>query len=498
VTAESIRSGTALYAETLEELEGSWPASAAVAQQMGLGAVACVPLHVHEQRGALSVAFDDPRTFEPEERAFLFLLARTCEQGLLRAALFDAEQSARRRSSILHALSAKLSGAVALSEVGAAFLEHALDHVGAGSGSLLLADEDGSTLVATAIGGSGATRSRWLSSIDTKGAYVVAGAFRRGEPVAPATRADLERDFPGTAERFGATAQAAYAGPLLLGGRRIGAFGLVFEEERRVSPEDRRLLATMADLCAQAIERARLYESERRIANRLQRALLPGEVVRDATIEISARYEAGAERLEIGGDWYDTFRLADGRIGIAVGDVVGQGIEAAAAMGRLRSALAAYALESTSPASVLARLNLFAAGPGGVGFATACYAILDPESGRLVHSSAGHLPMLVVGASGERRWLEKGRTGALTGDPTFEPEEATGELEPGDLLLAYSDGLVERRGESLEVGLDRLADAVRALRELPADELCTHLVARVVSPSAQSDDIVVVAARYRP
>jgi len=253
----------------------------------------------------------------------------------------------------------------------------------------------------------------------------------------------------------------------------------------------------MADLCAQAIERARLYESERRIANRLQRALLPEEVVRDPGVEITAHYQSGTERMEIGGDWYDTFRLPDGRIGIAVGDVVGHGIEAAAAMGRLRSAFAAYALESTSPADVLSRLNRFAAGPGGVGFATACYAVLDPRSGQLVYSSAGHLPMLVVGPSGDVRWLEGGRVEALTGSPDFEPVESSDELEPGALLVQYSDGLVERRGESLDAGLGRLADAVRALRELPVEELCTHLVQRAVSPSAQSDDIVVVAARFR-
>jgi serine phosphatase RsbU (regulator of sigma subunit) len=498
VTAAAIRGGHALYAESLEQLEGSWPASARIARQMELGAIACVPLEVHERRGAVSVVFDEQRPFEPEDRTFLFLLARACEQGLLRAALYDAEQSARKRSGILQTLSAKLSGAVALSDVGSAFLEQVLDHVGAGSGSLLLADSESNTLVATAIGGSGATRSRWLSSLDADGAYVAAGAYRRGEPVSAPTRADIERDFPATAERFGATAQAAYAGPLRVGNRRLGSFGLVFEQERRVSPEDERLLATMADLCSQAIERARLYESERRIANRLQRALLPEDVVRDAAVEITAHYQSGTERLEIGGDWYDTFSLPDGRIGIAVGDVVGHGIEAAAAMGRLRSAFAAYALESTSPADVLSRLNRFAAGPGDVGFATACYAILDPASGRLVYSSAGHLPMLVVSPSGEVRWLEGGRVGALTGIPGFEPFEATDELEPGALLVQYSDGLVERRGESLDDGLGRLADAVRALRELPVEELCTHLVQRAVSPSAQSDDIVVVAVRLRP
>jgi serine phosphatase RsbU (regulator of sigma subunit) len=498
VTAACIRNGEALYAETLDQLERSWPASAGVARDMNLGAIACVPLQVHERRGALSVVFDEPRPFEQEDRTFLFLLARTCEQGLLRAALYDAEQSARKRSGILHALAAKLSGAVALSDVGAAFLDHALDHLGAGSGSLLLAEPESNTLAAAAIGGSGATRSRWLRTLDADGSYVAAGAYRRGEPVSAPTRADLERDFPASAEQLGATAQAAYAGPLRVGNRRLGSFALVFEQERRVSPEDERLLATMADLCAQAIERARLYESERRIANRLQRALLPEDVVRDPNVEITAHYQSGTERMEIGGDWYDTFSLPDGRIGIAVGDVVGHGIEAAAAMGRLRSAFVAYALESASPADVLSRLNRFAAGPGDVGFATACYAILDPAAGRLVYSSAGHLPMLVVDPSGDVRWLEGGRVGALTGRAGFEPFEATDVLESGALLVQYSDGLVERRGESLDEGLGRLADAVRALRELPVEELCSHLVQRTVSPSAQSDDIVVVAARFRP
>src|SRR5262249_29299923 len=135
---------------------------------------------------------------------------------------------------------------------------------------------------------------------------------------------------------------------------------------------DERLLATMADLCAQALERARLYENEHRIALRLQRALLPDTVVRHPDVQIAARYEAGSANMEVGGDWYDSFALPHGRIGLAVGDVVGHGIEAAASMGRLRSAFGALASDGAAPAELLSRLDRFAVGPDGVEFATAC------------------------------------------------------------------------------------------------------------------------------
>jgi hypothetical protein len=252
-----------------------------------------------------------------------------------------------------------------------------------------------------------------------------------------------------------------------MGEATIGAFGLVFEDERDVSVEDQRLLETMADLCAQAIARARSYEMEHQIAHRLQQAMLPPGVIRHPGVEVAASYHAGTEAMEIGGDWYDTFSLPDGRIGLVVGDVVGQGIEAAATMGRLRSALAAYALYETSPAELMVRLNHFGQGVGRVDFATACYAVLDPDSGALTYTSAGHPPPLLVAADGRSRWLSDGSTQPLYGSTSFDPVEATADLQPGDLLLLYSDGLVERRGEHIETGLSRLDEAARSLREQP-------------------------------
>jgi anti-sigma regulatory factor (Ser/Thr protein kinase) len=236
---------------------------------------------------------------------------------------------------------------------------------------------------------------------------------------------------------------------------------------------------------------------EHQIAHRLQQAMLPPGVIRHPGVEVAASYHAGTEAMEVGGDWYDTFSLPDGRIGLVVGDVVGQGIEAAATMGRLRSALAAYALYETSPAELMARLNHFGQGVGRVDFATACFAVLDPESGALTYTSAGHPPPLLVAADGTSRWLTDGSTEPLYGSETFDPVQATAHLQPGDLLLLYSDGLVERRGEHIETGLARLGEAARSLHNQPVHEICATLAADLRPAVEHADDIVILVVRRK-
>jgi len=495
ITAQSIRLREPLYAESTQELASESPESARVADAFGVRGIAALPLVVGERLGVFSVLLSEPRRFFPEERRFLELLARSCEQGLLRASLFEAEQAARTRADILRALAATFSGAVAVSEVGRAFLDSALRHLSGASGALLLVDEHGEALNAVAVGGSSPSRDHWHASIPIDGGYVTGMAFRGASSVTASTRELLEARFPASASIFGASARSAYAGPLSVGGTTIGAFGLVFEDEREVSVEDQGLLATMADLCAQAIERARLYEEEHQIAHRLQQAMLPPGVIRHPGIEVAASYHAGTEAMEIGGDWYDTFSLPDGRIGLVVGDVVGQGIEAAATMGRLRSALAAYALYETSTAELMTRLNHFGQGVGSVDFATACYAVLDPGTGVLTYASAGHPPPLLVSPDGSTRWLDEGISEPLYGSAAFRPAEAATVLEPGDLLVLSSDGLVERRGEHIERGLARLETAACSVRDLPVHEICAGLAAQLRPGAEHADDIVILVVR---
>jgi serine phosphatase RsbU (regulator of sigma subunit)/anti-sigma regulatory factor (Ser/Thr protein kinase) len=359
----------------------------------------------------------------------------------------------------------------------------------------MIADESGGVLSAAAISGAGATESRWLSSLPVQPGFVVTTAFMQNQPSVARNRSELEQLFPGTANALGDTAKAGYALPIAIGEVTIGAAGLIFEEERTLTSDDERLLAAMAALCAQALERARLYESEHLIALRLQRALLPEDVVAHPSVQIVARYQAGGEAMEVGGDWYDTYSLPDGTIGFVIGDVVGRGIEAAAAMGRLRSACAAFVTEAPSPGRVLARLDRFAAGPADTGFSTACYAVLDPGSGLLTYSSAGHPPILLVRPTGETAWLEGGRSTPLLGSAGDSLPEASVTVESGSLLLLYTDGLVERRGEDFRSGLARLEETARAHREQPVDRICDRVLEELLVDAGSPDDVVLVCVR---
>jgi PAS domain S-box-containing protein len=240
--------------------------------------------------------------------------------------------------------------------------------------------------------------------------------------------------------------------------------------------------------------RAREAE-EREIAVGLQRALLPERLTVPETVSFAARYDAGSEALEVGGDWYDAFALPDGRVAVTVGDVVGHGLSAAASMGQLRTALSALAEYADSPGKLLTRLDRFLARTGATDFATVCYGLLDPESGLFEYASAGHPPMLVVSAAGEIRWLDEAQSPPLYGNG--ERERATGSvvLEPGCLLVLYSDGLIERRNARIDDGLERLGRAAAQVAGAPIGLVCDRLVAALGVEAARGDDVVVVAVR---
>jgi len=281
------------------------------------------------------------------------------------------------------------------------------------------------------------------------------------------------------------TARASFAGDPPVAERLIGVAADVTErvDERR-----------RADELVRA-EQTRARDEEHHIAVELQRALLPRSTVTRPDVAIAARYEAGSATLEVGGDWYDTFELPDGRIGLTVGDVVGHGLTAATAMGKLRVAMGALAPHADGPGRLLSYLDGFAAGSDGVDFATACYGIFDPRTGELRHASAGHPPMLVVTADGQSRLLMAGRSAPITGKPAGVRPDATEILEPGSVLLLYSDGLIERRREVITAGLERLEHAAVELRDATVKELCDGLLTALGVAEHRDDDVVVLCLR---
>jgi len=241
-----------------------------------------------------------------------------------------------------------------------------------------------------------------------------------------------------------------------------------------------------------------VHSYEHDVAVSLQRALLPTRLVHHEHVAVAATYRPSDQRLEVGGDWYETLELPGDRIGIAVGDVVGHGLEAAAAMGQLRTAVAALGPDCASPVDLLHQLDEFAVHSPAMLFSTALFATLDPASGVVRHAAAGHPPALLIDPRGTTRYLHDGRSWPLCAGEGPRTAHGTAVLAPGATLLLYSDGLVERRGEEIDRGLDRLAIAARRLHALELDDLCERLVAELIDGRQLLDDVVVVAARLLP
>ena len=241
-----------------------------------------------------------------------------------------------------------------------------------------------------------------------------------------------------------------------------------------------------------------LEAEEREIALALQRALLPMQIIDRPGLALATRYEAGSDVLEVGGDWFDAFDLPDGRLAVTVGDVVGHGLSAAAAMGQVRTALAALAYHAEGPGDLLMRLDGYLARHQTTDFATVCYAVIDPTTGLVEHASAGHPPILAVSPTGETSWLDRGQSPPLSGNYSPARPQASTLLEPGSMLVLYSDGLVERPKERIEVGLRRLADAARHVADLPVDAVCAALIAGLGVEEARNDDVALLLVRIEP
>jgi PAS domain S-box-containing protein len=253
-----------------------------------------------------------------------------------------------------------------------------------------------------------------------------------------------------------------------------------------------RLVGTVQDVTEE--KRA---EREHRIAETLQRSLLPEGLPEIPGVSLAARYVPATGDMEVGGDWYDVVQLPQGLIGLVVGDVVGHGLRAAATMGQLRMALRAYALEGETTGQVVSRLQSFVLQLPVPDMATLVYVLFDPESGRLRFANAGHPPPLLVGADGSASYLPAGLApplGAAVHPNQFVEVEAT--LEPGATLLLYTDGLVERRGTSIDESLDLLAREAGAgvAAGLDLEGLCEHLLTTLVGENV-ADDIALVAVR---
>jgi len=327
---------------------------------------------------------------------------------------------------------------------------------------------------------------------------VMTKAIATRHPVLVEDPEDLRRQFEGELEidpeRVAASDERSWVGlPLLAAGAPLGALRFSFGRPRKIIEEERVFLEALAGQCSLAVERAGLYEREHTTAETLQRSLLPDQLPSVPGLVLRAMYRPVAKNMEIGGDWYDAFRLADQRLAVAVGDVMGKGLTAAAGMGRVRNALRALALTDPRPAAVLGGLDrLFSATEEEEQVTTVAYLVIDPETGTGVLGNAGHLPALVLEAGCAPRF-DQVEAGTPLGWASPRKQHAFN-LRPGSTAVFYSDGLVENRNRGLDAGLEELAAvAARADEELLArpERFLEYLVERMLAGHEQDDDVTV-------
>jgi len=292
-----------------------------------------------------------------------------------------------------------------------------------------------------------------------------------------------------------ANVSSLMASPLTVKGRVAGVVEVGVRGARRFTLEDESLLMLMADRAGLAIEHARAYERELSNVEMLQRSLLPDRLPALDGIQVAARYMPGG--ADVGGDWYDAIPLEGGRLGAAMGDVVGHGIGAAALMGQLRHAMRAYALEGHSPAGVLDQLDRVVRSLDGSQMATLLYLVVEEDHSTVTFSSAGHVPPLVISPEGEAEYLETAPNPPLGVFESPTHKEMTARLEPGSTIVLYTDGLVEERGVSIDQGLEALRLAASQDPCHP-DELCDRLVDSMLAIHTANDDIAVLALRALP
>jgi phosphoserine phosphatase RsbU/P len=277
--------------------------------------------------------------------------------------------------------------------------------------------------------------------------------------------------------------------PMIVGGRVIGVMHAGSLTGRKFADEDVVLLQVAADRAATAVS-AMQARADRVAAAALQRSLLPSALPTVPDAELAARFIPG--HGAVGGDWYDVFSLPSGELSLVVGDVAGSGLPAAVIMGRMRSALRAYALETSDPAEVLTKLDrkMQHFEPGAL--ATVLYAVLEPSLQTARVSAAGHLPpvLAVPGHSGD---LVDVHPDLLIGaDAATARHSATILIPPGGLLCMCTDGLIERREYPLDEGLARLCKAVQAS---PPEAACAAVMAALVGNEEVRDDIALLMLR---
>ena len=327
--------------------------------------------------------------------------------------------------------------------------------------------------------------------------HPAAAAHESGEALQISGQTEVADRFPDLQRDSAGQVDALYAAPIVGSrGRRLGAVLLLFESLRRLGENDRAQIAAHVEQAVQALARTLRQEREHEVAVELQRSLLPEELPASDGVEFATRYHAGGVGVEVGGDWFDVVRKPDGLLHVSVGDVAGRGIPAATLMAQLRNAFRAYALDHDSPAEVTRRLLRHV--PEGGMVTTACLTI-DPCTRGFRYALAGHPPILLLdrGTGEVVRLAEAGAPPlGFAGPEAIREEEGT--LPSRATLIAYTDGLVERRGTSIDAGIDLVSSVLASAGEATAEALADAVLGAATGGGGADDDAALIVVDVGP
>ncbi|MBW5251244.1 serine/threonine-protein phosphatase [Streptomyces sp. P01-B04] len=425
-------------------------------------------------------------------------IVRDATQELAEAtARHELDEERRRRTSLVEATTAALAHARTVKDVIDVLKNsQGLAHLGATSLVMGLIEAGRIHLVADGPEGAFVPGTRYTRTDEQ---YPMSEVVRTLGPRFIESAEDFADSYPVLwphISHLGITS-AAYL-PLIAQARPIGALGLLYSDKNGFTGDERNLLVALGSSIAQSLQRAMLYEQEHDLAEGLQQAMLPRRIPDVPGAQIAVRYRSARLGRDIGGDWYDVIPLPGGRVGAVIGDVQGHDTHAAAVMGQLRIVLRAYAAEGHSPATVMARASVFLHELDTDRFATCTYAEADLTTGVVQVVRAGHVDPLVRDADGSCRkvLVEGGLPLGLSAEfGRLEYPVSTVELDPGQTMVLFTDGLVELPGADLDEGMQLLTAMIRNgpedLQRL-ADRLCES-----VDERGGEDDVAVLLLRRK-
>lgn len=514
-----LSSGEPLWFDNRDDVTRAFPVFRSVAPALAPGRLAYLPLRTHhEVLGVLGFSFEDPQPFTVSEERLLEALAEQCAAAFERALLYSRERAAREdaersreRLMLLSDVTRLLISSLDLDQV-IARLVTLVTRRFANACVVMVPGEQGLHRVVVGGRAEGDEVEAWRVSdpdVPFGSDAPAAVAYRTGVPqMVDITEATRDRARRNGAPEVPGDSVTALAVPMPARDQTVGVMTFIAGRERvTFGPDEISLAVEVAARAGLALDNANRYAREHDVAETLQRAVLPRHLHAVEGLELSAEYRPGVKGTAAGGDWYDTATLVEGRLYFSVGDVMGKGTAAAALMGQVRSALRAYAALEPSPAAVLDHMDALFDALHEDRLVTAVVGTVEPATGAVRLASAGHPAPVVVDAAGGIRLVEGPGslvlgTGALRkGGHLPARREHRFQLERGDTLVLFSDGLLERRGEHISTGFERIAEAVTAMRELPPlgeQGPAARLVDLVSEDGGTDDDVVVLTIHRSP